>query len=97
MKRSQELQRLRRLQREIDSIRRQLRISSPGTVIYSSPLRSLEDEVVVVEADGMGGATTSVIEGNYPIDFIAKYEESFSSEKHAIRKAENLVGQVEFP
>ncbi|MBX3329132.1 MAG: hypothetical protein KF722_01930 [Nitrospira sp.] len=97
MKRYQELRRLRRLQSEIDSIRRQLAISSPGAVVYSSPLRSLEDEIVVVEADGMGGATTSVIEGNYPIDFTTKYEERFSSEEKAIRKAENLVGQVELP
>ncbi|NGZ09383.1 MAG: hypothetical protein CV088_08340 [Nitrospira sp. LK70] len=95
MKRDQELRRLRRLQSEIDSIRRLLGISSPGTVVYSSPLRSLEDEVVVVEADGMGGATTSVIGGNYPIDFTTKYEERFASEEMAIRKAENLVGQVD--
>lgn len=95
MKRDQELRRLRRLQSEIDSIRRLLGISAPGTVVYSSLLRSLGDEVVVVEADGMGGATTSVVEGNYPIDFTTKYEEQFPSEEIAIRKAENLVGQVE--
>ncbi|MDF0665067.1 MAG: hypothetical protein P0119_03220 [Nitrospira sp.] len=96
MKRDHELRRVRRLQKEIDSIRRQLGLSSPGAVVYSSPLRSLEDEVVVVEADGMGGATTCIIEGNYPIDFITKYEERFPSEEKAVRKAESLVVHEKF-
>jgi hypothetical protein len=96
MKRNQELRRLRLLQSEIDALRHNLGINSPGEVLYSSPICALEEEIVVVEADGMGGATTCVVEGNYPVDYITKYEKRFMSEEKAIRKAERLAGQSEF-
>lgn len=97
MNRSQELKRLRHLQSEADAIRRKLRISPSGAVLYSSPLCSLEDEVVVVEADGVGGATTSVVEGNYPVDYITKFEQHFASEDIALRQAEELVEKHVIP
>ena len=95
MNRNQKLTRLRRLQSEIDAIRHQLGISPPGAVLYSSPICALEEEVVIVEADGMGGATTCVVEGNYPVDYITKFEKRFISEEKAVRKAENLAGEQE--
>lgn len=91
MKRSDDLRRLRRLQKEVDVLRHELGINSPGAVLYSSPICPLEEEVVVVEADGMGGATTCVVAGNYPIDYITKYEKRFMSEEKAIHKAERLA------
>ena len=71
MNRKQKLKQLQRLQ-ALDAIRKDLGINASGTVLYSSPLLALEDEVVVVEADGFGGATTCVVEGNYPVDYISK-------------------------
>jgi hypothetical protein len=91
MNRKQKLKQLQRLQAQADAIREDLGISAPGTVLYSSPLCALEDEVVLVEADGFGGATTCVVEGNYPVDYISKIEKHFSSEEKAICNAEDLT------
>lgn len=91
--RGQELKRLQRLHITVDALRRKLGINAPGVVLYSSPLCALEDEVVVVEADGGGGATTCVVEGNYPVDYITKFEKHFDSEEEAIRTADGLVGK----
>lgn len=90
-RKSTQLARLKSLQAEIDALRKELGISAPGEVLYSSPLRALEDEEVVVEADGFGGATTSIVEGNYPIDFFTEFEKHFSSEGKAITAADDLV------
>lgn len=86
-----QLVRLKSLQAEMDALRKELRISAPGEVLYSSSLRALEDKEVVVEADGFGGATTSVVEGNYPIDYCTEFEKHFSSEDEAITAADDLV------
>jgi hypothetical protein len=51
----------------------------------------VDDEEVVVEADGFGGATLSVVEGNYPIDFLCLRETRFRTERAAIQAAEGLV------
>ena len=91
MNRKQKLKQLQCLQAQIDTIREDLEISAPGTILYSSPLCAIEDEVVLVEADGFGGATTCVVEGNYPVDYISKIEKHFSSEEKAICNAEDLV------
>ena len=90
-RKSGQLARLKSLQAEIDALRKVLRISAPGEVLYSSPLRALEDKEVVVEADGLGGATTSVVEGNYPVDYFTDFEKHFSSEDEAIIAADDLV------
>lgn len=91
MNRKQKLKQLQRLQAQVDSIRDDLGISAPGEVLYSSPLCAIEDELVVVEADGFGGATICVVEGNYPVDYISKTEKYFPSEEKAICNAEDLV------
>ncbi|MEW6542769.1 MAG: hypothetical protein AB1411_04065 [Nitrospirota bacterium] len=97
MSRDQQLKQLKRLQAEVDAIRRDMGISAPDAVLYLSPLYALEDEVVVVEADGFGGATTCVVEGNYPVDYITKFEKHFVSEEKALRMAEDLVEQIVSP
>ncbi len=85
------LEELRRLQSQVETLRRDLGISAPGTVLYSSSLRITDDDVVVVEADGFGGATTSIVEGNYPVDYITKAEKWFASEEEAINAADDVV------
>ena len=85
--------RLRELQTEVDAIRRELGISSPKSVLYLSALNVTDDKSVVVEADGFGGATVSVVEGNYPIDFVAHYQKEFDSEDTAIEVAEKIVDE----
>ena len=85
------LARLQQLQPEVDQIRKQLRIGAPSEVLFLANRNSFDEELVVVEADGFGGATTSVVEGNYPLDFLTHSEETFSTEAAALEAAANLV------
>jgi len=80
--------RLRALQSEIDRLRSELNIGARDEVLYCAPL--FDDEVIVI-ADGLGGATTSVVDGNYPIDFITRYEKDFRTEAAALRVADKLI------
>ena len=67
---TEKLTELRGVQSRADAIRQQLEFNPPGKVTYLAPLDVVSDDTIVVEADGFGGATTSVVEGNYPVDYI---------------------------
>lgn len=82
--------RLRKLEVKSAAIRRKLQISPPNVVIYKADFNSIDDEMIVVEADGLGGATLKVAEGNYPIDFLCLLEKRFRTEAAAIEAAEKL-------
>ena len=88
------LARLKELETESAAIRHRLGLSSPNAVIYQAPLNAVDDEIVVVEADGFGGATLSIVEGNYPIDFLCLRETRFVTERAAIEVAERLISGV---
>jgi hypothetical protein len=90
MDRAEKLAELRSLQARIDAIRKELEFAPPGKVIYWAPLGICADDTVVVEADGFGGATTSVVEGNYPVDYLAKFEKFFPRESEALSAAEEI-------
>jgi hypothetical protein len=90
MKMSAKFAELRNLQRRADSLRNELGISGPGEVTFLAE-RGLNDDLVVVEADGLGGATTSVVEGNYPVDYVTKFERCFPSEREALAAAEDVA------
>jgi hypothetical protein len=85
------LSRLKHLHTESERIRQRLCISAPNSVIFRAPINSIDDEEVVVEADGLGGARISVVEGNYPIDFLSLRETEFATEAGAIEAAEQIV------
>ena len=91
MKANEKLTELRKLQSRVDSLREELKISSPGEVIFLAPLDEVEDDIVIIEADGFGGATTMVVEGNYPVDYLTKFERSFPSEEEAEAAAEDVA------
>jgi len=91
MTRAEKLQELKALQARIDAIRRELGISAPGEVIYEADLDAISDDTVLVEADGFGGATTSIVRGNYPIDYTTKFQKSFPTEAEAEEAADNLA------
>ncbi len=59
------LTRLKHLHTETERIRRRLSISSPNSIIFRAPINPLDDEEVIVEADRIGGARLSIVEGNY--------------------------------
>ena len=96
MKRNEKLKKLRMLQAELDTIRRELGVRGPNEVLYLATLDYCDDEVIVV-ADGFGAATASVVEGNYPIDFFTRYEKEFSSEAAALRAAEKVAEEQASP
>ena len=91
MKRDEKLADLRNLETKAAAIRKELAISPPGMVIFSAQCNAGDDESVVVEADGFGRATTRVVGGNYPVDFISKFEKVFISEEEAIAAAEQVA------
>jgi hypothetical protein len=82
--------RLRELEAKSAAIRRRLQISPPNIVIYKADFNAIDDEMIVVEADGLGGAVLKVAEGNYPIDFLCLLEKRFRTEAAAIKAAEQL-------
>ena len=86
--------RLKRLHAESEGIRRRLRISSPNSIVFRAPINPFDDEEVVVKADGFGGAKLSVVEGNYPIDFLSLRETTFATERAAIDAAERLINDA---
>jgi hypothetical protein len=88
MKANAEITRLKSLQAEIDRIRAKLGISAPGDVLYRASLNVCEDDEIVVEADGFGGATTSIVEGNFPMDYRTHYAKKFTTEEAALNAAE---------
>jgi hypothetical protein len=90
MKANADITRLRRLQAEIDRIRAKLAISAPGEVLYRASLDVCGDDEIVVEADGFGGAATSVVEGNFPMDYQTHYAKKFRTEEAALHAAEAI-------
>ena len=81
------LEELKRLQDKIDKIRAELGINPPGKILFQDN----SDDLIVVVADGFGGATISVVEGNYPVDYSTKFERAFDSEQEAESVAEAVV------
>lgn len=84
------IERLKQLESEGAAIRQRLGINSPNAVIYQASISPVDDETIVVEADGFGAATLKIVEGNYPIDFMCLRETKFRTERAAIREAERL-------
>jgi hypothetical protein len=78
------------LQGQLDEVRQRLNVSAPGVVLYRADISYGDDEVALVEADGLGGAVLRVVEGNYPVDFHTREEKEFSTEAEAVRAAEAL-------
>lgn len=91
MARKDKILALRRLQKRIDTIREELGIGAPGEVLYMAELDPMSDRTVVVEGDGFGGATTMVVEGDYPLDYLTHAEKAFASEKRATDVADEIV------
>ncbi len=91
MRVSARLAELRILQKRADALRKELGISRPGEVIFLASYDGIDDDVVIVEADGFGGAKTRIVEGNYPVDYVTKFERSFPSEHQAEAAAEKVA------
>jgi hypothetical protein len=66
-------------------------MSRRGEVLFEACYSVWPDEELIVEADGKGGATLLIVEGNYPIDYLIKQYECFSSEDAACDAADAMV------
>ena len=85
-----QLEAITSLQEKLDSLRRQLGVADRGVILYRSEPSYADDEFIVAEADGFGGATMRRGEGNYPTDFLTLQELEFATEFDAVRAAQNL-------
>ncbi|SRR6266699_1739898 len=81
------------LQSQLDDLRQRLQISDRGRLLFRADLSYGDDEVVLVEADGFGGAVLRVVEGNYPVDYLTREERAFPTEVEAEEEAATLCGQ----
>ncbi len=97
MNKVERLAELKEIQQKADGIRVELGISPPGAILYLATPDSLSNDAVIVEADGFGGATTRVVEGNFPVDYCAKYEKSFETEREAEMAAQQIAGEKRSP
>jgi hypothetical protein len=97
MNNTEKLAELRSLQDRVNTLRRELDCSPPGEVTYLAPLDVASNDTIVVEADGFGGATTSVVEGNYPLDYVIKFERCFPNKTEAESAAEELASHRASP
>lgn len=73
-----------------ERLRTQLHISPPGELIYWQDISAVDEEMVVVEADGVGGASLSIVRGRYPFDYETVEAETFPSEDAATKRASEL-------
>jgi hypothetical protein len=85
------MNRVRNLQLKLDRLRRELGISLPGQVVFRADYGVADDRVVIVEADGFGAAVASIVEGNYPIDYVPIYQKLFRTERGAVTAAERVA------
>lgn len=79
-----------RLQGQLDELRKQLGVSDRGQILHRFDASHCDEEIILVEADGFGGALLRVVEGNYPMDFNTREEIAFATEAEALRAAESF-------
>ena len=91
MKKLSPLEKLAALETQAKRIRKHLKISKSGEILYRSPETTWSDNDIVVEADGSGGARLLVVEGNYPLDYFVHRQQSFRSEQEACDAADAIL------
>jgi len=84
--------RLRRLDDEAQNIRKGLGLSQPGEVIWQADIEFRE--LLVVVADGYGGASQLHVAGNYPVDYLLHEKVDFCSEEAACAAAEKRLAST---
>ena len=78
------------LQGQLDDLRKRFGVSDRGHTLHRFDASHCDEEIVLVEADGFGGAVLRVVEGNYPMDFYTREEQAFPTEAEALRAAESF-------
>ena len=85
-----------RLQSQLDEFRVHLKIGERGRILFRADLSYGDDEVVLVEADGLGGGVLRIVEGNYPVDYLTREERAFSTEAEAVSEAAALQHEITY-
>lgn len=93
MKKSTQFRKLRTLEAESAHIRKSIKVSKAGEILYHAPQSRWSDNDIVVEADGIGGARLLFVDGNYPIDYYIHQEKTFFSEQEACDAAEEISSE----
>ena len=91
MKANVMLAELKRLDSKAHVLRNKLGFSRPEEIIFFASCDEMNDDMVIVEANGFGGATTSVVVGNYPVDYLTKFERFFPTEREAEAAGEKVA------
>jgi hypothetical protein len=82
------------LQEKLDALRKSIGVSDRGCILYRSELSYGEDECLVVEADGLGGAVLRIVDGIYPDNCMIRQELEFATEFDAVKAAELYRQQI---
>jgi hypothetical protein len=79
---------LRAVQAKANKLRSELGVSDPNEEVWQA---DVDDGLMVVVADGEGGADLMLVEGNYPVDYMTNRQKSFKSEDRACAVADRLL------
>jgi hypothetical protein len=66
-------------------------------IIYQAYRDSLSDELVVVEETAQNRFLTSIVCGNYPLDYVSKHEGEFETAEAAAEAAEAVCSRSMHP
>jgi hypothetical protein len=83
----EDIEELRRLDVQAQALRTKLGFGQPDEVIWQA---DSGEDLLLVEADGYGGASVQEVEGNYPVDFTSKHERAYATEEEACGVARQL-------
>jgi len=86
---AEKIDQLKSLEHAVKKLRNELGYSEPGEVLWKA---ENWDTIVIVEADGYGGATVMEVDGNWPIDFLTKREKKCETQEEACRLANVWCG-----
>ncbi len=86
------LKKIKQLQAQLDGLHKLYGISPKGDCLWRGSLNSVDPDEIVVEADGLGGATTRQVDGNWPVDCMCVHERKFLTEKDACSFASSVTG-----
>lgn len=70
-------------------LRQELELDQPGEVVWSG---ETYESQIIVEADGYGAATVREVEGNYPVDFYVRREQTCNTVDKACKIAAKWHG-----
>lgn len=77
------------LQSKLDALRETVGVADRGSLLHRFDVSYGDDECIVVEADGLGGAVLRRVAGRYPADCLSLEEHEYATEFEAVEAAES--------